>query len=110
MKIIKKYSFEQYLTKDLIGFLKKENLMDFVEEEAKKQWEINNDNIKWNGTVTEWWICWKYPKNRLDFYRFDSDIIFDLIDEKKRVQIVANLVEEIIFTINEIKMRTNASI
>ena len=48
MKIIKKYSFEQYLTKDLIGFIKKENLMDFVEEEAKKQWEINNDNIIWN--------------------------------------------------------------
>lgn len=83
----------------------KQNKFDNITKEV-----ISIDNIKWNGTVTEWWICWKYPKNRLDFYRFDSDIIFDLIDEKKRVQIVANLVEEIIFTINEIKMRTNASI
>lgn len=65
---------------------------------------LSYDNIKWNGIRPEWWICWKYPKNKLDFYRFDSDIIFDLIDEKKRIQIVANLVEEIILTINEIKV------
>ena len=65
---------------------------------------ISHDNIKWNATSQEWWICWKYPKNKLGFYRFDSDIIFDLINDNKRVQIVANLLEEIILTINEIKV------
>jgi hypothetical protein len=71
---------------------------------------ISHDKIKWNATIQEWWISWKYPKNKLGFYRFDSDIIFNLIDEKKRIQIVANLVEEIILTINEIKVKINDSI
>ena len=87
------------------NYICKQNKFDDISRQI-----ISYDSIKWNRIRNDWWICWKYPKNRLDFYRFDSDIIFDLIDEKKRVQIVANLVEEIIFTINEIKMRTNASI
>lgn len=81
------------------NYICKQNKFDDITRQI-----INYDNIKWNGIRPEWWICWKYPKNRLDFYRFDSDIIFDLIDEKKRVQIVKNLVDEIILTINEIKV------
>lgn len=65
---------------------------------------ISHNSIKWNATSQEWWICWKYPKNRLGFYRFDSDIIFNLNNNEKRVQIVGNLVEEIILTMNEIKV------
>lgn len=87
------------------NYICKQNKFDDITRQI-----ISYDSIKWNGIRPEWWICWKYPKNRLDFYRFDSDIIFDLIDEKKRVQIVANLVEEIILTMNEIKVKTNASI
>ncbi|MFW2306329.1 PD-(D/E)XK nuclease family protein [Aliarcobacter butzleri] len=81
------------------NYICKQNKFDDISRQI-----ISYDNIKWNGIRPEWWICWKYPKNKLDFYRFDSDIIFDLIDEKKRIQIVANLVEEIILTINEIKV------
>jgi len=81
------------------NYICKQNKFDDITRQI-----IGYDSIKWNGIRPEWWICWKYPKNRLDFYRFDSDIIFDLIDEKKRIQIVANLVEEIILTINEIKV------
>lgn len=78
-------------------------------DEIKKQ-IISYDGIKWNGRDQEWWICWKYPKNKLDFYRFDSDIIFDLINEKKRIQIVESLVKEIISVINEIKVKNNDSL
>lgn len=87
------------------NYICKQNKFDDITRQI-----IGYDSIKWNGIRPEWWICWKYPKNRLDFYRFDSEIIFNLIDEKKRIQIVGNLVEEIILTINEIKVKTNASI
>ena len=89
MKIIKKYSFEQYLTKDLIGFLKKENLMDFVEEEAKKQWEINNDNIKWNGNSypipinsVDSLFSWRITKQGNDFWINISIKYSEFLDNK----------------------------
>ena len=89
MKIIKKYSFEQYLTKDLIGFLKKENLMDFVEEEAKKQWEINNDNIIWNensytipiDSVNSLFL-WRITKQGNDFWIIISIKYSEFLDNK----------------------------
>ena len=87
------------------NYICKQNKFDDITRQI-----IGYDSIKWNGIRPEWWICWKYPKNRLDFYRFDSEIIFNLIDEKKRIQIVANLVEEIILIIDEIKVKTNATI
>lgn len=75
MKIIKCLKCEKYLTKYLIGFLKKENLMDFVEEEAKKQWEINDDNIKWNENSylipinsVDSLFLWKITKQGNDFW------------------------------------------
>lgn len=87
------------------NYICKQNKFDDITRQI-----IGYDSIKWNGIRPEWWICWKYPKNRLDFYRFDSEIIFNLIDEKKRIEIVANLVEEIILIIDEIKVKTNATI
>lgn len=87
------------------NYICKQNKFDDITRQI-----IGYDSIKWNGIRQEWWICWKYPKNRLDFYRFDSEIIFNLIDEKKRIEIVANLVEEIILIIDEIKVKTNATI
>ena len=87
------------------NYICKQNKFDDITRQI-----IGYDSIKWNGIRSEWWICWKYPKNRLDFYRFDSEIIFNLIDEKKRIEIVANLVEEIILIIDEIKVKANATI
>lgn len=87
------------------NYICKQNKFDDITRQI-----ISFDTIKWNGIRPEWWICWKYPKNRLNFYQFDSEIIFNLIDEKKRIQIVANLVEEIISIINEIKVEINVTI
>ncbi|AZL53738.1 hypothetical protein EI285_03750 [Aliarcobacter skirrowii] len=87
------------------NYICKQNKFDDITRQI-----IGYDSIKWNGIRSEWWICWKYPKNRLDFYRFDSEIIFNLIDEKKRIEIVANLVKEITLIINEIKVKANATI
>lgn len=42
-------------------------------------------NIKWSSTnkdsSQQWWICWKYANKKLDFKSFNSDNIFQLVNE-----------------------------
>lgn len=69
--------------------------------------QINKiENINWN-LNSSWWIGWTYPKKRLDFYHFQDDIIFDLINKEKRIQIVKNLVEELMIAIDAITKEKN---
>lgn len=53
MKFEKKSFCKQYLSKDLIKFLEEEGLMDYVEQETKKQWKICGNYIKWSGSKYE---------------------------------------------------------
>lgn len=75
MKIIKCLKCEKYLTKDLVEFLKKENLMDFVEEEAGEQWTICDNCIKWNNNsylipinIVSCLFLWRKTKQGNDFW------------------------------------------
>ena len=75
MKFEKNISFKQYLSKDLIEFLEKENLMDYVDKESKKQWTICNNHIEWNNNsypipinIVSCLFLWKITKQGNDFW------------------------------------------
>ena len=77
---------------------------------------LNMNQFKENNKNTvidrKWWICWKYPKKKLNFYSFTSDNIFDLVDENKRKKIISDIREEIVDVITTFKQsqeKQNAS-
>ena len=43
---------------------------------------------------TQWWLGWKYPKERLNFREFNSEIIFNLVNNDDRNRTIDMIVQE----------------
>lgn len=111
MKINEKYSLLFYIEIDyniVYGFSiaengERKNICKQPEFNMILQQILDNQAIKWNGS-NQWWLSWKYPNTKLDFYHFDSDVIFDIAHENRRKTIIKNLVDEIALTIKTVNV------
>lgn len=111
MKVDETYSLLFYIEVDyniVFGFSiaengERKNICKQPEFNMILQQILENKAIKWNGS-NQWWLSWKYPNTKLDFYHFDSDVIFDITHEDRRKTIIKNLVNEIDLTIKKVNV------
>ncbi len=61
----------------------------------------------WESRDNSWWACWKYPKDKINFWNFNTEIMYKLADKTKQYDIVNNLANEIIETLKQYKEKEN---